>query len=126
MPRDPPVPAAELEGDLDLALVHMLDGERAQLPVLDDVHAYPVRDPRHGHLRECRERRPVVEGASEGRARLDEERCASSALFRSSMSVLEPNHFTISPSRPRIAIARIRCQRYEFVHCAAKPELVLV
>ena len=51
----------------------MLDGERAQLSVLDDVHPGPVGDAWHGHLRENGERGAVVERAAESRARLDEE-----------------------------------------------------
>src|SRR6266536_3600940 len=64
---------AELERELDLALVDVFDGERAQLSVLDDVHAGPVGDSWDGHLCESGQGRAVVERAAESRSRLDEE-----------------------------------------------------
>ena len=67
------VAAAELECELDLAAVHVLDGKRSQLPVLQDVHSGPVGDSRHGHLRDGGERGAIVERAAERRTRLDEK-----------------------------------------------------
>src|SRR2546425_2992948 len=67
------IATAELECDLDLALVDVLDGERAQPSLLDDVHACPVGDARYGHLRESHQRGAVVERAAQGRSRVDEK-----------------------------------------------------
>ena len=67
------IAAAELECELDLALVDVLDRERAQPSLLDDVHACPVGDAWHGHLRQSCQRGAVVERAAQGRARIDEK-----------------------------------------------------
>ena len=51
----------------------MLDRERAQSAVFEDVDARPVRDPRDGQPGERGQRAPVVERAAEDGTRFDQE-----------------------------------------------------
>jgi hypothetical protein len=63
----------ELQRELDLLRIDVLDRERAEPVVLEDVDACPVGDPRDGKLRKGGQRAAVVEGAAEHRPRLDEK-----------------------------------------------------
>ena len=55
------VAAAELQRELDLPRIDMLDSDRAQPALLEDVDAGPVGNARHGELRHSGECAAVVE-----------------------------------------------------------------